>query len=79
MESCPMNFMIFFKNETEDLIETLAYKMTKFIFDNYEMAETVDLTIKNPGPQLTFPRYSIGSLQEEEKGLLYWDWDKPWR
>lgn len=44
-----------FKNETEDLIETLAYKMTKFIFDNYEMAETVDLTIKKPWAPINLP------------------------
>lgn len=44
-----------FKKETEDLIETLAYKMTKFIFDKYEMAETVDITIKKPWAPINLP------------------------
>ena len=48
-----------FKNETEDLIETLAYKMTKFIFDNYEIAETVDLTIKKPWAPVSYTHLTL--------------------
>ena len=44
-----------FKGETEDLIETLAYKLTKFIFDTYEIAQTVDLTIKKPWAPINLP------------------------
>lgn len=44
-----------FASETEDLIETLAYKLTKFIFDTYEIAQTVDITIKKPWAPINLP------------------------
>ena len=57
-----------FKNETEDLIETLAYKMTKFIFDNYEIAETVDLTIKK-SPWSVLPQALVSIIEAFSRTL----------
>ena len=45
----------FFRDETEDLVETLGYKLTKFIFDNYEIAKSVDLEIKKPWAPINLP------------------------
>lgn len=44
-----------FTETTEDLIETLLYKLTKYIFDTYEMAETVELEIKKPWAPINLP------------------------
>ncbi|MGI5949879.1 2-amino-4-hydroxy-6-hydroxymethyldihydropteridine diphosphokinase [Peptoniphilus sp.] len=44
----------FFKEE-EDLLETLAYKLTKFIFDKYEIVESLDVEIKKPWAPINLP------------------------
>ncbi len=44
-----------FKNETEDLIETCAYKIVEFIFKNHEIARTVTVSIKKPWAPINLP------------------------
>lgn len=39
----------------EDLIETLAYKLTKYIFDNYEIVKKLDIEIKKPWAPINLP------------------------
>ncbi|WP_343221635.1 2-amino-4-hydroxy-6-hydroxymethyldihydropteridine diphosphokinase [Peptoniphilus ovalis] len=44
-----------FTEKTEDLIETLVYKLVKHIFDNYEIAKTVEVEIKKPWAPINLP------------------------
>lgn len=45
----------FFTKEKEDLLETLAYKLTKFIFDKYKIIEELDVEIKKPWAPINLP------------------------